>query len=613
VDKGTKASLAFFAVAAGGGAYMWWKGKQMARPPLTGSLTVQTPNGPVVVRPITVNISSSITDELTPEEKLRLGSKFALQKIPSKIKFNAIYRLKDKINLDYMRSDGLLGKIAAQHYNSEHSRLFYMTRCGASSWDDDTPCWKARNNKRVSKDAISRMLEDPESYCVAINNKHYASRWEPNNKLEQRAPYKDMYRRRYGCETIFSNWSAPVWFDWVNRSFPYASKPSRQADGPVAKIYEINFFLGTADFGTYMTHALGANIFSGHTNPSIYDKGSDTFDLYTKVEPAKRYKLHTLPWREFKGVSYADRMHATYKIKPILGTMGRTANAVKEYYTQGYYLVRAVLDILCARGEYAGDFPGFAEHCTWWMIPQPTKDLLAKNSDLSSIGGGVTGLADTVSAALVKYVMAITPKPGTIAPWEDTGPLWLWPSSTGYMRPQSSLGLVPNRSTPKYDQTGQMVLGLTSSICSSVAGSLGFAVNIFAEALNFLISVASKWLSEGVAMVISLLEKVLDSKAFEIAKKILSEVCSMASDISTFINAEGMVGAIVTGSNLPTTLGSYLGALTDGVTGDYLNRLQSEAQAQIDVLRRNWDWADDLIGETASMGNKINGALGRLG
>jgi hypothetical protein len=610
VDKGTKASLAFFAVAAGGGAYMWWKGKQMARPPLTGSLTVQTPNGPVVVRPVKVNISSTITDVLTPEEKLRLGSKLVLQKVPVKIKLNAIYRLRDKINLDYMRSDGLLGKISAQHYNSEHSRLFYMTRCGASSWDDDTPRWKTRTNQRIGKDDVAKILKNPESYGVVINNKHYASRWNPDNKIEQSPTYKDTYRRGYGCETTFSNWSAPVWFDWINRPFPYASKPRRQDE--VMQAYENTFFLGRTDFGTYMTRALGSDIFSSHTNPGYYDKGSDTFDLYTKVKPAKRYKLWTLPWREFNGVSYADRMHATYRIKPVLGRTGTTAKAVKEYYTQGYYLVRAVLDVLCARGEYAGDFPGFAEHCTWWMIPQPTKDLLAKNPDLTSIGGGVTGLADTSSAALVKYVMAITPKPGTIAPWEDKGPLWLWPESTGYMRPQSSLGLMPNRSSAKYDQLGQMVIGLTTSITSSVASSLGGVINIAAEAINFLVSVGGAWLSEGVAMLFNVLEKVLDSKAFEIAKKILTEVYSVASDIATFINAESMVGPIVTGSNLPTTLGSYLGALTDGATGDYLNRLQSEAQSQIDVLRRNWNWADDLIGETASAGNRINDALGRL-
>ena len=286
--------------------------------------------------------------------------------------------------------------------------------------------------------------------------------------------------------------------------------------------------------------------------------------------------------------------------------MERTAKAVDSYYRRGYYIVRSALDILCEKGLTASSFEGFAEHCTWWMIPQPTQEFLEKNDDLSFIGGGSSGIAGIDLKKLIKYVIEITPKPGTIAPWEDSGPLWGWPDTTGYMAPMTSLPVMKSRTdvNNKYAKTFKYLWAVEMAVCD-IAGAGGMSNIVLDMAVDWAVSTCADWIGKGLSEIVSNLEKVLSSPAFHEAQKIISEVSSGIADVDKFLEVQYMALPFDGAANLPKALDDYLSAAVDGVGGSRLNILKDTAQSQIDNLRRNWSWSDDLLGYVGSTGTNI--------
>lgn len=629
------------------GGIVYYLTKKPVKAPETAKVVVKN-NKPILVKTVQVNFSEGILKKMSDEKKLALGSKANTAKAGlGKLVIVSPIRLSDNINLDYIRNKGLLGRLVAQYYAFERTRLLYMSRTGAYSFCDDTPTWLQRGNQLVHKSDIDKALKNPKWFGVGLENKDFLDRYDGGTSKSV------LWRRRYSLETTFSNWSAPplikspaykyqvvggYFFDCNKITEP--SRPSNYLYVPKDKKYYKyfwngeprkcgpnlskggadcidgyfynyeespigKFFYGDYPFGLAMADLHNFKIIFGYSYPSKGNKGE-----YDRVCPDRYYHLSQIPWRNFKGVTIQDRIRATYTLPVEHDHVKRfkRRHALGRYYTFGYFLVRTVLDVLCARGECAEDYPEFATHCTWWFIPQPNKEFVARYPDLTALGGGVQGLADIESKDLIKYVMSITPKPGTIAPWEDRGPLYTWPESTGYLQPLPlKLNLKERETNNAWGTIVQYILSLETSICANMAS--GFVDTALDAALDYAESVMSEWISEGIEYIMDNLDSPALSAAIKEVKSIIKDVAGFAANMSRFVDAEQLFGFIDQGLNTSKVLTEYLDLVSDGAASNLINNAKNDALAVTDSLRRQWDWADELIGSAASVGTDIKNTL----
>jgi hypothetical protein len=647
LDKNQEIGVAALAAVTVGGLVYYLSNKSV-KAPETGKVVVKN-DKPILVKPIRVNFSDSILNKMTDEEKLALGSKSKTAKAgDGKLYITNPIRLSDNINLDYIRNKGILGRLVAQYYAFERARIFYMNKCGAYSYNDDSPAWLQRDNQLIHKSDVDKALKK-EWFGVGLSNANFLDRWDGGTSKSK------LWRRRFSLESTFSNWSAPSFLgspafarplatwtgdtcpkinstklknyrnipkdfgyykeyfngelrtcDSNNKNMSYGSSKECINDVIYNKIEGpsfTRFYYGDYPFGLAMLNAMQ----SGGTLQGFQYNEKEFKGQYQYVCPKNFYHYNQIPWRNFKGVSIDDRLKATYKL-PIEHDnkkMWARRHAIGRYYEFGYLLVRTVLDVMCSRGEPAEDYPEFATHCTWWGIPQPNREFVARYPDLTNIGSGVDGLADVKTPELIKYIMAITPKPGTIAPWEDKGPLYTWPESTGHMQPLPIAYRKEERSSSNaWETIVQYIISVETSICANMAS--GFVDTAVDAVLDYAETVFSEWLTQGLEIIMSNIENSpVTAAVLKEIKEIMKDVSGFAANMSRFIDAEQLIGDLAQGINLSKTLTEYLDLVSDGAPSRLINNAKLDALAVTDSLRRQWDWADELLGSAASMGNRV--------
>lgn len=581
-------------------------------------------------KPRIMEVAQKLSLQLTDEQLEALGARVRLRvmsKSPERVKVaRPQLCVANLIPLDNLRSDGLLGRLVAQYWASARARAWYQVRCGALSWDDDTPTWSQREKQLISDADRKSALKNPKWFGVALSNANFLDRWDGGLSKSTK------WRRRYSLEATFSNWSAPPFFEWAFDDSLYFGEPGGQTvdespgrwGGKVessgsnsiyasgqkrAPIQWDAFLSGEAEFGAMMETLTDVYVFHGYKE---YVTNWQNRGTYADVGTGPRAHLGALPWRTFgKHVSAKDRRSANYRMKSVLGSWPRTKKAVERYYTNGYYLVRTALDVILARGELPTDHKGFEAHCEWWGVACPDRRMVRRYPDLSSIAGGIVGLAGASSDEIVRYVMGITPKPGTVPPWEDKGPLWSWPDTLGNMECKSvPILLKPRVSDNVWGTIAQFILGVEQSFCANVAsGALDVAVDMVVEKA---LEIAAEWLSKGVEEIMEALESQLGGAFWSEAKALIEDVSATASNIARFADADKLVGEVAAAANLPTALTRYLDGVADNLPAEYLDDAKDTFETQVDALRRQWDWADDLIGSAASMGDRVKSQLGSL-
>jgi hypothetical protein len=313
-----------------------------------------------------------------------------------------------------------------------------------------------------------------------------------------------------------------------------------------------------------------------------------------------------------------------------------------RYYNRGYNLVNTCLDILIDRKHFdlEKEFPAFVKHCNWWWIFPPNKSMLATVKDkdgdnirmprLSDIGGGNMGLADIDSKYLVDYVMKLTPPPGTIPPWEDKGPLWLWPSTSGQMRltgaptmpfPLEATGISHGGVTllnPE-DHDNVYLRSTKTDKWSSFNNFIQYALATFNEALYSYVIKEAGGAIEGYAtktiatwaenIGVDVLGKLQDQlgPSFDGIMKLGTDIAAFAGMVENIDIADSLTKAIrneFSGTSLNTydLLRKYLVDAVDGVSSSDLRQTRQLLDVALEEMRE-WGWSDDLIGELGSVGS----------
>lgn len=694
MDKGTKASLAFFAVAAGGGAYMWWKGKQMARPPLNSAAK----SGATLVQVTTSRI------ELIPP-KLMSVSQVSRAKVELINVANRLYKptlptfsLLAK-NIDESRlHKGLLGKIVGAYWGYSHTKVWYMTRCGQYHPFDDTAQWLARNvGHHFSKENYKKhMAKDTGYWPIAVHASFSEARLTKNPPSD----YKH-YRRLTSLDRTFPNWSMPfggytsvfgqggvvhgsykkggniyTGDCWMNigsrRRIAYDSALATHSScspdhDKYLNDYPKKFIFGQwADFfdtkGNFDGNAVARSIVLSRGYKYTGGPAEDRKVWAEVVEQNRQFLQVKLPnpvssitmldlmsgypGRIWGKVQTIDRAKATYNINKIpkefvdllyksnITKEENTTSIKKEfnkqleqYYACGYNLVNTVLDVLIDRGhpDLEHEFPSFVKHCNWWFIAPPDKTMLRYVLDkdgelvrmprLSDIGASPAGLYDISSADLVDYVMKITPRPGTIPPWLDKGPCWMWPKTLGQLTPHGAPATPPlslalrSSEISKWSSWGTSATYLLQCVNDAV---YDYVMNAAGGALsNAAVDVAkevsAEWVKSLSADMLSKLEDDLGS-AYRGVKKLASEIATFASvveNVNLATSLNDVIGLVPIGSiNIYDTLKKYLVDSVDGVSDTVLNPLKNRLTNQLDELR-SWGWQDDLLGDFSSLGSKF--------
>lgn len=504
-------------------------------------------------------------------------------------------------------SKGLLGRLVAHHIAVDRVRALYMVRNWSSSWDDDTPIARYTGAgyhvdlKTLSKGDAAKELENPDGRLSVLRYSDRYARWNDGKKSPFGMVGGDMVH--WSLEQSFTNWSAPFWGDWMYTRHVFGSRSARCKGSVNESARAWNRFVsGDGTFLDWMLEAESCHVFEG------VKKISDGRNFWANFDPGRGLPIADLH-RDFERPS--ERIMANYKFKAVF-SRERTAKEVWAYYRRGYYLVRAALDVLLARMPRGTSWEKatmkslparFVEHCNWWMIAPPSRIMLNKLKDLSSIGAGPSGFANITDDELIDYVIKITPKPGTIEPWNDNGPCWLWPSETGHMEPLTMLPVVAGRNDPLkgvYDEiswvsnavsTVASACGLTGMITSAITGVINQAVSAGMEYLE-------KWLADGMQEILG----EASSRLSESAMGLLGEIAAVGADMAQFVEAKDYYGLLDVGSNLPVALDDYMGAMADNMPDRFIKEKEAIAKAQLERLR-SWDWSDDLFGSVSSLGS----------
>jgi hypothetical protein len=394
----------------------------------------------------------------------------------------------------------------------------------------------------------------------------------------------------------------------VTRGYKYQDGPWED-DKAFAGIVEKNYYkVGLPIIGGYPGRIWG--------KVSASDRAAARYLIKVPQDFSKRYSLSNKATKEDEK-SVSDKF-----IKEL-----------HRYYHRGYNLVNTCLDILIDRKHFdlEKEFPKFVKHCNWWWILPPNKAMLSNVRDkdneiirmprFSDIGGGNMGLGDVTSEYLVSYVMKLTPPPGTIPPWEDKGPLWLWPSTAGQMT------LIGAPTIPYQPAAGSYITGDGNYLRSSATNAWNSWNNMFEymlAALNEAIyeyvmqeaggaiagqvtKTAAAWAEN---LGIDILEQLQDKLGGDLGgiMDLGSKVAAFAGlveniDIADSLNKTIKKSFEGTALNTYDLLKKYLKGTVDGMFPDELRKARELLDTGMSELR-SWGWHDDLIGELGSVGSR---------
>jgi hypothetical protein len=429
-------------------------------------------------------------------------------------------------------------------------------------------------------------------------------------------------------------------FDYLMKKDPFVIGQMFSGDAIASRI------VATRGYKYHDSHWEDDKSFAGVVEKEHYNVGAPLIGGY--------------PGRIWGKVSASERFAARYMIKvptDFANKFSRANVASKKdndsiglkfekelyrYYNRGYNLVNTCLDILIDRKHFdlEKEFPAFVKHCNWWWIFPPNKAMLATVKDkdgdnirmprLSDIGGGNMGLADVDSKYLVDYVMKLTPPPGTIPPWEDKGPLWLWPSTSGQMRltgaptmpfPLVATGISSGGVTlvNREDHDNIYLRSTKTDKWSSFNNFIQYALATFNEALYSYVvkeagGVVEGYVSKTIAtwaenIGVDVLGKLQDKlgSSFDGIMRLGTDIAAFAGMVENIDIANDLTKAIrneFSGTNLNTydLLKKYLLDTVDGVNPSDLRQTRQLLDVALEEMRE-WGWSDDLIGELGSVGS----------
>ena len=616
-------------------------------------VNIGRPDFSVVDVPAALGIGSNagqFVNTLTEAERFRLELKIAARRRNASLMVKPMLptlQTTGKFVMESRGPTGLLGKLVAAHWTYTHARLWYMTRCQQLHFSDDTPMWLTRGTSNQYKSRswyLDKMKTDrgdwPIGVAASLAARRFPSRTNVNTK----------YMRRLSLERAFGHWSAPfggyysVW-EQIGTEFVASgnNKPKRVPRGVRNEGSAGSDHIDWFDAVLGDRYKVESDSFDGslyvnqmkiHHGYKVRLKyGSDSFADIEEKE-ISLIGNSGYPWRVWGMVSQADRKSATYRMK-IPNSFrkafsdGRVATdekdidkafhgALRRYYDYGYNLVNAVLSTLIERGviDVASEFPSFARHCNWWWILPPTKDFAYGDTDgvefvrypkFADIGHADLGLADYTNQQLVDYVMSITPPPGTVAPWDDKGPLWLWPQETGKLTPcraplwASEYDKSFMRSTVSgwnfWDNIVVYASGaLNNAAYDYVMGAAGSAASEFAS------TIASEWLTSVSSEILGKLESQL-GKAFSEVMAAASQVATWAGVVSNVKDQfVGQLRSVANEYDAFAALDSYTAAIANDVASvARLDDLAGRLDTAMGPLRRSWGYADDLFGDMAAL------------
>jgi hypothetical protein len=658
--------LGAVAVASlGGGAYMWWRGKQMKRPPLTGSKAPSTkpstgviwgPVGPILVKPVSVpSAQRQLIETLPAREK----NNIIFQTVSDEIRPKNVTTLAlagDVLNSS-KKTDGLLGRIVAYHWSMWKLRYKYMLNYNQFSAVDDTWMWyynKKSSSYIAEKDYHSWVAKAAKNSAHPLYALPLASdvrRWIKDNGMSRNsyamsnftgmssslaaadtsagADYRNNTRlRATSLERTFSNWSrqtcvvalTPISTNDFNiqqaikptdkkfKSYQVLVKPSI----PLL-MTQMNYYPGYKDNNKYSDYAdFGSAAYGGETWEDV-EKGSELVILKDRI-----YGKPTPP-------SYTSGIFTIYPMEGLEHQSIR--KRISSYFERGYFLVLAVQDILISRGKLLDGnktWAKFNAYCNAWGVPYPKNSLQLGNPNLSIIGGAPAGLSDIKSTDLVEYIMRIAPIPGSVEPWKDTGPLWGWPNKLGVLQPlepiieyrHGSVAAARTKANPgeSWNNLADLIISVESSFCTAGLGSA--ASGIVDAAVSAAANTMAEWAAPLLTEVMEKLDKVLNSTAFKNVVNILSEASGFGATVERFIGAQGVFGVAAELSERIVRLDAgILNDVTECVniavdgTEAELKTARRMLDANLDILRDAWEWTDDVISPICGYGNEFTSAL----
>jgi len=308
-----------------------------------------------------------------------------------------------------------------------------------------------------------------------------------------------------------------------------------------------------------------------------------------------------------------------------------------KYYERGYYLVNATLDLLLAKGhkDLLKDFPPFVVHCVSWGINPPDAERARRFEDISKLGCKPKGFEPFSMAEIVNYVMKITPRPGTIPPWEDKGPLWDWPDEFGFMQPLApQINQWPDRMLYLRKKSSEKneswmsgfpmrLIQLESSVLSSAVGNAAGAA--IGGVVNAAMASFEAGISESVSQFLNELNDLVSKNV--IINEVLDfmgELSSLTSEVRKFISAkhsfvdslynkysDAALSKFQIESALPQELENMLSEAVSG-TERAATMAKRAVEDKIKRLEDYWEWTDDLIGSVSSYCKEINDAIYRV-
>lgn len=675
-----RAMIAATAVSVAGGACMLWLGKRLKNKALESQANLVVPQVAasksfIDIKPITVMAIKDLAGDKA-DKKINRTLIAA-----TKLNINPRFMVNASMALDLKPATGLLGTLTAYYWDMARARHDYMKRCKQYSWCDETYVWMVRQEQFVSeslylkhlKRTVTKKGDKNYNQQVAETYYNYAATKENFWWLLGKGTKhpKDRARLR-SLENTFSNWSAPSWATGCfglsqaqQKKINYDHK-ARKFTPFFVDFYDTSWwFCGTdislknnwsrcdsfpnnLGMGTYDRSPANNfdNLFPWHgfsrqkCSDSWGDFGGGKWDpngpeRWREVVPVNYIKMSEIPHRinykdfpslKFKGVGYEMRNPENTPNEMFFAK-------VSKYYQRGYNLVNTALDLLLARGhiDLMKEFKPFVLHCVSWGIYPPDAERAARFDDLSAIGVEPKGFTNISSADIINYVMRITPRPGTIPPWEDGGPLWNWPDQFGALQPLAALeSEFPNRmfltrySVSKKHESWwagfpMRLIQAESAILSSAVGNAAGAV------MNSAVSAAVQYFEPMISDCVNqVMQEFIDiaksSKIVNDAVDLIGEVSMLSSEIKKFVSARNyfpsqfkwQMSKFEFESSLPSELENMLEQAVSG-TDRSAKLARDLVEDKIKRLEDYWVYTDDLLGSISSYGKEVNNIISQVG
>jgi hypothetical protein len=674
IDKSTVALGVVTAAALSGGAYMWWRGRQMKRPPLTeakapttgtaasttkpSSNVIWGPAGPILVKPINVSIiQRQIIEVLPAKEKNNTIFQIASSEIRPR-PINNLAIAGEVLNVS-KKTNGLLGRIVSYHWSMWGLRYKYMLNYNQFSAVDDTWMWwydrkgKLYRSEKDYREWVTKASKDSSHPLYALPVSSDVRRLVIDNGMSKFDYFKSSFSLAAiqavedssrgtefrndnricatSLERTFSNWSRQTPLILLA---PISTNDSsiQQAIKPTDKKFKPYKVLVKAPLDRLMTQMKYRPGYKDNNNYSDYGTwGSPAYggEVWRDVDRGER--LITIKDRVYDKPTPPSYTSGILTIYPIDGLTHQGIRfRIDRYFERGYFLVLAVQDILISRGKLLDGnktWSKFNAYCNAWGVPVPKNSLQLGNPNLSMIGGVPAGLSDVTSENLVEYIMRIAPIPGSVEPWKDTGPLWGWPNQLGIIQPvepiKEHIGTLieskRNKANPGFtgfDLFG-FIISVEASFCSAGLGSA--ASGVLDAAVSAATNTMADWVAPLITEVLEKLDKVLGSTAFKNIVNIFSEASGFGASVERFLGGQNMFGVAVELSERITRLDSgILNDVTECVnlavdgTETELKRARNILNNKLDVLRDSWEWTDDAINPICGYGNELADALTKI-